>query len=83
MRDYLIGVIRIPKVDRTPEHFGSIDMGNVSHVVPAVHVFGGCNPRKTAFLTYPRFSETAATPYVDETILQAGKALAVERVMIC
>ena len=76
MRDYLIEVIGITKVDRAPEHFGSIDMGNVSHVVPAVHVLVDVTQGKPLSLHTPDFREAAATPYADETILKAGKALA-------
>ncbi len=76
MRDYLIGVIGVKKVDRAPEHFGSIDMGNVSHIVPAVHVLVDITQGRPLSLHTPDFQAAAATPYADATILKAGKALA-------
>ena len=76
MRDYLIGVIGVTKVDRAPEHFGSIDMGNVSHIVPAVHVLVDITQGRPLSLHTPDFQAAAITPYADATILRAGKALA-------
>jgi amidohydrolase len=76
MRDYLTGVSGVSRVDRAPEHFGSIDMGNVSHVVPAVHVLVDIGDKKEIFPHTPDFAAAAATPYADATILRAGKALA-------
>ncbi len=76
MRDYLTEIIGVQKVDRAPEHFGSIDMGNVSHVVPAVHVLVDITEGKSLTLHTPEFQTAAATPYADATILRAGKALA-------
>ena len=76
MRDYLIEIIGVQKVDRAPEHFGSIDMGNVSHVVPAVHVLVDITEGKSLTLHTPEFQTAATTPYADATILRAGKTLA-------
>lgn len=76
MRDYLTEIIGVQKVERAPEHFGSIDMGNVSHVVPAVHVLVDVTEGKSLSLHTPDFQTAAATPYADATILRAGKALA-------
>ena len=62
--------------ERAPDSFGSIDMGNVSHRVPAVHVLvdianGASIPAHTT-----EFRDAAATPYADEALIRAGKALA-------
>jgi len=76
MRDYLTEILGVQKVERAPEHFGSIDMGNVSHVVPAVHVLVDITQGKSLSLHTPDFQIAAATPYTDATILRAGKALA-------
>ena len=76
MRDYLTEIIGVQKVERAPEHFGSIDMGNVSHVVPAVHVLVDITQGKSVSLHTPDFQTAAATPYADATILRAGKTLA-------
>ncbi len=76
MRDYLTEVIGVTRVDRAPEHFGSIDMGNVSHIVPAVHVLVDITQGRSLSLHTPDFQAAAATSYADATILRAGKALA-------
>lgn len=76
MRDYLSEVLGVEKVERAPEHFGSIDMGNVSHVVPAVHVLVDVAQGKPLSPHTREFQAAAATPYADQAILRAGKALA-------
>jgi amidohydrolase len=76
MRDYLTGIIGVEKVDRAPEHFGSIDMGNVSYVVPAVHVLVDVTQGKPFSMHTTNFKQAVVTPYADATILKAGKALA-------
>jgi amidohydrolase len=76
MRDYLNGETGVEKVERAPEHFGSIDMGNVSHVVPAVHVLVDVAQGKTLSPHTQEFKAAVCTPYADATILVAGKAMA-------
>lgn len=76
MRDYLTGVVGVERVGRAPEHFGSVDMGNVSHVVPAVHVLVDVTQEKPLSLHTRDFQAAVATPYADASILRAGKALA-------
>ena len=76
MRDYLSEVLGVAHIERAPEHFGSIDMGNVSHVVPAVHVLVDVAQGKPLSPHTREFQQAVATAYADETILRAGKALA-------
>jgi len=59
-----------------PDSFGSVDMGNVSHVVPAVHVLIDIADGKKLHAHTREFCIAAATPYADEALLRAGKALA-------
>lgn len=76
MRDYLTGVLGVEKVDRAPETYGSVDMGNVSHVVPAVHVLVDIAQGEALIPHTHEFQAAVRTPYADATILRAGKALA-------
>lgn len=64
-----------PVGDR-PQHFGSIDMGNVSHVVPAVHVLVDIAGGQKLTAHTREFCSAAAAPLADEALLRAGKALA-------
>lgn len=76
MRDYLKEIIGVQDVQRAPDMFGSIDMGNVSHVVPGVHVLVDIAQGKPLTPHTREFQVAAGTPYADATILRAGKALA-------
>jgi len=76
VRDYLVENLDSGPFEYTPEHFGSIDMGNVSHVMPAVHVLIDiANGQNLSPHTRP-FCDAAATPYAGQAMLRAGKALA-------
>jgi metal-dependent amidase/aminoacylase/carboxypeptidase family protein len=55
---------------------GSTDMGDVSHVVPAIHPWLAIVPEGGALCHEHRFAEAAATPAGDNTALVAAKALA-------
>jgi amidohydrolase len=59
-----------------PESYGSIDMGNVSHVVPGVHFLVDIAGGKSVAAHTAEFREAAATPFADATIIMAAKALA-------
>ncbi|HOX33023.1 MAG TPA: M20 family metallopeptidase [Spirochaetales bacterium] len=61
---------------RAPDSFGSIDMGNVSHRVPGVHLLVDITEGKPIPAHTPEFRDAAATPYADEALVRAGKALA-------
>jgi amidohydrolase len=76
MRNYLTDVCGVKDVKRAPEMFGSIDMGNVSYVVPGVHVLVDVAQGKPLFPHTHEFRAAVCTPYADAMILRAGKALA-------
>ena len=76
MRDYFVQALDSGPFERTPDHFGSMDMGNVSHVVPGAHVMVNISGGKQMSPHTNEFQIAAATPYADKAILRAGKALA-------
>ncbi len=55
---------------------GSTDMGDVSHVVPAIHPWLAIVEKGAALCHEHRFAEAAATPEGDQTAVVAAKALA-------
>lgn len=76
VKDYLEGALGAGAFRRAPESFGSVDMGNVSRVRPAVHVLVDItNGRKIAAHTR-EFRDAAATPYAFDQMIRAGKAMA-------
>ncbi len=76
VRDYLVDNLGSDPFRYAPDHFGSIDMGNVSHIVPGIHVLIDiANGQDLSPHTRP-FCEAAATPYAGQAMLRAGKALA-------
>jgi amidohydrolase len=76
VRDYFVQALGSKPFQRAPDHFGSSDIGNVSHVVPAVHVFVQIAEEKSLLPHTTEFQIAAVTPYADAAILRAGKALA-------
>ncbi len=76
MRTYFTEVLGSPPFKRAPESFGSVDMGDVSHVVPGVHILIDIADGKSLSPHTPEFQKAVATPYADSALLQAGKALA-------
>ena len=75
-RDYFLKALDSQPFMRTPDSFGSADMGNVSHVVPAIHILVDVTDGKALSLHTPEFQSAVVTPYADAAILRAGKALA-------
>jgi amidohydrolase len=75
VRDYMLAFGSAPFI-HAPDHFGSADMGNVSHVVPAVHVLVDITDGKDVSPHTHEFQVAAAEPYADTALLRAGKALA-------
>jgi amidohydrolase len=76
VRDYLVDNLGSGPFEYAPVHFGSIDMGNVSHVVPGIHVLVDiANGQAMSPHTRP-FCDAAATLYAGQAMLRAGKALA-------
>jgi len=77
LRDTLADRFGVGPFEFAPVGFGSSDIGNVSHVVPAIHTMlditsGGvkCNPHTA------EFCQAAASPRADSVIIQAGKGMA-------
>ena len=60
----------------SPDSFGSIDMGNVSHVVPGIHMLIDITDGKYAGVHTREFASLAGQPFADTAILRSGKALA-------
>jgi amidohydrolase len=76
MRDYFTEALDSGQFLRTPESFGSVDMGNVSHVVPAVHLLIDIADGKPLTPHTHEFQQAVATPYADAAVIRAGKAMA-------
>ena len=76
VRDYFVQALGSKPFKRAPDHFGSSDIGNVSHIVPAVHVFVEIAEGKALSPHTTEFQAAAVTPYADAAILRSGKALA-------
>jgi amidohydrolase len=76
VRDYFSGPLGGGAFKRSPESFGSIDMGNVSRVVPAVHVLIDIGEGKKLPGHTREFCAAAITPYAFDEMIRAGKALA-------
>jgi len=75
VRDYA-GSLGSGPFQRAPTSFGSVDMGNVSHVVPAVHLLMDITRGIHVSLHTSEFQQAARTAYADEVILRSGKAMA-------
>lgn len=64
------------KIHESRKSFGSLDMGNVSHVCPSIHpYFDICGDEKTAAHT-KEFADFSVTPYANEQMILTVKALA-------
>jgi len=76
MRDYFVEALDSKPFKRLPDHFGSVDMGNVSHALPAAHVMVDIANGAPLSPHTSEFQAAAITPYADATLLRAAKALA-------
>ncbi len=76
VRDYLVEALDSGPFEYAPDHFGSIDMGNVSHVVPGIHVLIDIANGQQMSPHTRAFCDAAATDYAGQAMLRAGKALA-------
>jgi amidohydrolase len=76
MRDYMVDALDVKPFLRAPDSFGSVDMGNVSYVVPGIHVLVDIAAGKQLIPHTPEFQVAAGTPYADQVLLKAGKGLA-------
>jgi amidohydrolase len=59
-----------------PDSFGSIDMGNVSRVIPGIHILIDITDGKYAGLHTRELASAAIQEAADTAILRSGKALA-------
>jgi metal-dependent amidase/aminoacylase/carboxypeptidase family protein len=75
VRDYLVELGCAP-FKHAPDSFGSTDMGNVSHVVPAVHLLIDITGSEPLGLHTREFAQAAAQPLADTALVRAGKGLA-------
>lgn len=76
LHDYLVGVLGSGQFESSPVGIGSTDLGNVSHVVPAIHVMLDISSDKRVLPHTPEFCDAAASPTADAVILRAAKGLA-------
>jgi amidohydrolase len=76
VRDYFVQALGSKPFERTPDHFGSTDIGNVSHVVPSVHVLVQISEGEALSPHTTEFQIAAAAPFADAAIIRSGKALA-------
>jgi hypothetical protein len=56
----MVEALDVKSFQRAPDRFGSVDIGNVSYVVPAIHVL---------------VDIAAGMPYANQVLLKAGKGL--------
>jgi amidohydrolase len=75
-RDYMVHELGSPPFQPAPESFGSIDMGNVSHAIPAIHALIDIAGGKTLSPHTHEFAKAARSPYADQALIRAGKGLA-------
>jgi amidohydrolase len=73
---HLVALGRAPRELDDSIGAGSTDMGDVSHVVPAIHPWLAIIEEGTALCHEHRFAEAAATDRAGRTALVAAKALA-------
>ena len=75
-RDLMVNELGSGPFLPAPEHFGSIDMGNVSHVIPAIHALIDIADGAKLTPHTAEFARAACTPYADQALIRAGKGLA-------
>lgn len=75
-RDIMVNELGSGSFLPAPEHFGSIDMGNVSHVIPAIHALIDIADGAKLTPHTAEFAWAACTPYADQALIRAGKGLA-------
>jgi amidohydrolase len=75
-RDLMTGALGSGPFGHLPSGFGSIDMGNVSHIVPAMHALVEVTGGRRMSLHTRDFAEAAASPAAEEAALRAASGLA-------
>jgi metal-dependent amidase/aminoacylase/carboxypeptidase family protein len=75
-RDYMTGELGAGTFKDAPDSFGSSDIGNVSHVVPAIQPLVDITAGQPYLPHTAEFARAASSPYADKALLRAGKGLA-------
>ncbi|HEY9076744.1 MAG TPA: M20 family metallopeptidase [Anaerolineaceae bacterium] len=75
-RDHMVADLGSAPFKPAPDHFGSIDMGNVSQVVPAIHCLIDITEFRPINPHTHEFAACAKSEYADLALLRAGKGLA-------
>lgn len=75
-RNYMVDELNSGPFLSSPESFGSIDMGNVSHVVPAIHALVDISNGKKIIPHTKEFALAARSEFADHALIRAGKGLA-------
>lgn len=75
VKDYLEQVFENKPIRRAPDTFGSVDMGNVSRVVPGIHLLVDITDNAPFGLHTREFAKAASSEVADRVILRSGKAL--------
>ncbi len=75
-RDYMVTELGSGTFLSSPDSFGSIDMGNVSHVAPAIHALVDISNGQKLPPHTTEFARAARTEYADQALIRAGKGLA-------
>ena len=75
-RDTMVNELESGPFQQAPSSFGSIDMGNVSHVIPAIHALIDIADGAKLTPHTTEFAQAACTAYADQALIRAGKGLA-------
>lgn len=76
MTDHMSRTLDAGAFMEKPDSFGSADMGDVSQVVPAIHVMIDITSGQPISPHTREFCAAAAAPFADQALLRAGKGLA-------
>jgi amidohydrolase len=75
VRDYMLAMGAGSFKDSRPD-FGSADMGNVSHIIPAIHTMISISSLQEVSPHTREFCAAAVSPEADRALIQAGKSMA-------
>jgi len=81
-RDYMTGELGSGPFQDAPDSFGSSDIGNVSHVVPAIQPLVDITQGQPYLPHTAEFAQAACSPYADAAVLRAGKGLALTGLVV-
>ncbi|MFM8321384.1 MAG: M20 family metallopeptidase [Chloroflexota bacterium] len=75
-RNYMVDALGAEAFRDAPDSFGSSDIGNVSHVAPAIQPLVDITGGQPYLPHTPEFARAACSPAADQAIVRAGKGLA-------